>query len=91
MRLRWTPAAAADLEHISEYLKDRHPHYRQPTMRKLYQAIYSLTDSPQHGRLGREDETRELFFPPLPYVAVYRIRDQSIEVLRVDHSSQNRP
>lgn len=91
MRLRWTPAAAADLEHISEYLKDRHPHYRQPTMRKLYQAICSLADSPQRGRLGREDGTRELLFSPLPYVAVYRVGEQSIEVLRVYHSSQNRP
>jgi plasmid stabilization system protein ParE len=39
MRIRWTPAAAADLEHISNYLKDRYPHYRQPTLRKLYEAI----------------------------------------------------
>src|SRR5713226_9342942 len=55
MRIRWTPAAAADLEHISNYLKDRHPHYRQPTMRKLYGAIRSLKESPHRGRLGRED------------------------------------
>jgi plasmid stabilization system protein ParE len=26
MRIRWTPAAAADLQHISDYLKDHHPH-----------------------------------------------------------------
>ena len=31
MRIRWTPAAAADLEQISNYLKEHHPHYRQPT------------------------------------------------------------
>ena len=42
MRVRWTPAAAADLEYISQYLKERHPHYRQRTMRKLYEAISSL-------------------------------------------------
>jgi plasmid stabilization system protein ParE len=30
MRIRWTPAAAADLEDIGNYLKDRHPHYRMP-------------------------------------------------------------
>jgi hypothetical protein len=42
MRLRWTPAAAADLEHISEYLKGRHPHYHQPTTRKLYDATSAV-------------------------------------------------
>jgi plasmid stabilization system protein ParE len=46
MHIRWTTAAAADLEQISNYLKDRHPHYRQPTMRRLYEAIRSLKDSP---------------------------------------------
>src|ERR1700678_1953275 len=32
VRIRWTPAAAADLEHISEYLKGRHPQYREATI-----------------------------------------------------------
>ena len=91
MRIRWTPAAAADLEHISNYLKDRHPQYRQPTMRKLYEAIRSLKESPHRGRPGREDGTRELLFPPLPYIAVYRVKEQSIEVLRVYHAAQDRP
>jgi plasmid stabilization system protein ParE len=45
MRIRWTPAAAADLEDISNYLSVRHPHYRQPTTRKLYEAIRSLKES----------------------------------------------
>jgi plasmid stabilization system protein ParE len=60
MRIRWTPAAAADLKNISTYLKDTHPPYRQPTMRKLYETIRSLTESPHRGRLGREEGTREL-------------------------------
>jgi len=74
MRIRWTPAAAADLQHINGYLKDHHPHYRQPTMRKLYDALRSLKDVPHGGRPGREQGTRELLFPPLPYIAVYRVR-----------------
>jgi toxin ParE1/3/4 len=90
MRIRWTPAAAADLQRISDYLKERHPHYRQPTMRKLYEAIRSLKQSPQRGRTGREDGTRELLFPPTPYVAVYRVRQQTIEVMRVYHGAQDR-
>jgi addiction module RelE/StbE family toxin len=90
VHIRWTPAAAADLEQISDYLKARHPKYRQRTMRKVYRAIVSLRDSPQRGRLGREQGTRELLFPPLPYVVVYRVKEQSIEVLRIYHTSQER-
>jgi toxin ParE1/3/4 len=91
MRIRWTPVAAADLQHISDYLKDHHPHYRQPTIRKIYEAARSLKDLPHRGRPGREEGTRELLFPPLPYILVYRVREQAIEVLRIYHPAQDRP
>ncbi|MGA2136598.1 MAG: type II toxin-antitoxin system RelE/ParE family toxin [Bryobacteraceae bacterium] len=91
MRIRWTPAAAADLQQISDYLKEHHPQYRQPTMRKLFEIVRSLKQQPRRGRPGREEGTREILFPPLPYVAVYRIKEQTIEVLRVYHGAQERP
>jgi plasmid stabilization system protein ParE len=79
------------LQGISDYLRQHYPHYRQPTMRKLYQTIRSLKDAPHRGRPGAEEGTRELLFPPMPYVAVYRVREQSIEVLHIWHTSQHRP
>ena len=90
MRIQWTPAAAADLQNLSDYLKDHHPHYRQPTMRKVYAAVQSLKEWPHRGRAGREEGTRELLFPPLPYIAVYRVNGQSVEVLRIYHGAQER-
>ncbi len=90
MRIRWTPAAAADLQQISDYLRNHHPSYRQPAVRKLYDLVRALKQWPQQGRKGREQGTRELVFSPLPYVAVYRIRDQSIEILRIYHTAQDR-
>jgi toxin ParE1/3/4 len=90
MRIRWTAAAAADLQHINDYLKDHHPRYRQPTIRKLYDAIRSLKDSPYRGRPGREYGTREIPFPPLPYVVVYRVEEGIIEVIRIYHGAQDR-
>lgn len=90
MRIRWTPAAAADLQQISDYLKEHHPQYRKPTLSKLYETIKMLKNSPHRGRPGRVEGTREILFPPMPYVAVYRLREQDIEVLRVYHTAQNR-
>jgi len=90
MRIRWTPAAAADLQRLSDYLKDHHPLYWQPTIRKVYVAIQSLKEWPNRGRVGREEGTRELLFPPLPYIAVYRVKEDSVEVLRIYHGAQGR-
>ena len=56
----------------------------------MYEAIRSLKELPQRGRPGREDGTRELLFPPTPYIAVYRVKEQSIEVLRIYHAAQDR-
>lgn len=60
-------------------------------MRKLYEAIRSLKESPYRGRLGRDAGTREILFPPLPYVAVYRVKEEIIEIVRIYHGAQDRP
>ena len=91
MRIRWTPAAATDLERIASYLEDHHPSYRQFTMRQIYEGIRSLKDWPSRGRPGDEEGTRELLFAPLPYIAVYRLSEKWIEVLRIYHGAQRRP
>lgn len=89
--IRWTPAAAQDLQNVSDYLKENHPQYRHATLRKIYSIIQSLKEWPYRGRIGREAGTRELIISPLPDIAIYRVHDQSVEVLRIYHSVQNRP
>jgi plasmid stabilization system protein ParE len=46
MRIRWTPAAAADLQQISDYLKDHHPKCQEPSLRRMYSSIQSLKEWP---------------------------------------------
>ena len=84
MRIRWTPPAAADMQSISDYLKEHHAHYRQPTLQKLYQGIRALKDAPYRGRPGRVEGTRELLFAPMPYVVVYSVRVRSAGAARLD-------
>jgi plasmid stabilization system protein ParE len=66
MHIRWTPAAAADLQNISDYLKEHHPRYRQRTLRKLYETIRSLKNSPFRGRPGHEEGTEKFSFSLYP-------------------------
>jgi addiction module RelE/StbE family toxin len=91
MRIRWTRAAAEDLEHIKDYLTENHPQFAQSTVIELYETIRSLKTSPRRGRLGREEGTRELVLSRLPYIVAYRIKQQAIEILHVFHGAQNRP
>jgi toxin ParE1/3/4 len=72
MRLRWTSAAANDLENISDYLHHQNPQFAERTVRRLYAEIRELGHFPSRGRLGREPGTRELILSGLPYVIIFR-------------------
>ena len=60
-------------------------------MLTLYRGISDLHSFPNRGRSGRIEGTRELVFPSLPYIAVYRLRNESVEVVRIYHAAQDWP
>jgi addiction module RelE/StbE family toxin len=90
MRIRWTPAAAADLDEIHRYLKEHYPHLATSTISELYDGIRSLRNFPHRGRPGREEGTRELIFVPLPFIAAYRVKELTIEILHIHHGARKR-
>jgi toxin ParE1/3/4 len=88
-RIRWTPAAADDLERIAGYLKEHHPSIAHSTVRKLYDAAKSLKQFPHRGRVGQEKDTRELVITSLPYIIVYQVEEQIVNIARVVHASED--
>ena len=73
MRLRWTSAAADDLENIANYLFEKTPENAARLIRELYGAPSTLKSFPNRGRPGKREGTRELVMPSLPYVIVIRL------------------
>jgi toxin ParE1/3/4 len=90
MRIRWTPTAADDLEHIYEYLSLHEPHLARSTVVALLEAIYSLKQFPHRGRPGVVAGTRELLHERLPYIVAYRVKKDTVEILHIWHPSQER-
>jgi toxin ParE1/3/4 len=90
-RIRWSPAAAADLEGIRLYLQEHHPSYVESTIRRLYDAARSLKQMPQRGRAGRKASTRELVLAPLPYIMVYGVEPDMVHIFRILHVAKDRP
>jgi len=92
MRLRWTTPAVSDLTHACDYIeKHASPATARRVALKIYQGVSSLTQFPYRGRPGRKLNTRELVFPGLPYLAIYPIREDVIEVVRILHGAQRWP
>jgi toxin ParE1/3/4 len=91
MQVRWTKAASSDLENIANYLFDETPDNAPRLVRELYNAPNSLKNFPELGRIGKQEGTRELVHPSLPYVFVYQIKGQNVFVVRILHGSQEWP
>jgi addiction module RelE/StbE family toxin len=90
-RIRWSPAAASDLESIRNYLREHHLSLMQPTIRSLYHAARSLKTSSHRGRAGKKEGTRELVMAPMPYIIVYGVEFETVHIFRVIHTSQDWP
>ncbi len=91
MTVRWSPEAAADFDSIIAYLIQQNPSAADRIARTIYSAISSLDTLSNRGRHGRVEGTRELVLAPLPYVVVYRLLNDAIEISRVLHGSQRWP
>jgi len=91
MQLRWTTAAADDLEGIAEYLFEKSPQNAAQLIRKIYEAPSILKSYPNMGRPGKKEGTRELVLTPLPYIVVYQIMGDATNVLRILHGAQDWP
>jgi addiction module RelE/StbE family toxin len=90
-RVRWTSNAANDLAAIVERSRQDNPVAPQRVARTIYTAVAELRQFPNRGRKGLAPDTRELVFPPWPYIVVYEVMDTQLYVLRIRHASQDWP
>jgi addiction module RelE/StbE family toxin len=91
MQIRWSSAAAEDLSRIFEYIRPDNPSAAERVVRTIYDTAGSLESFPYRGRVGRVDGTRELVLPSLPFVVVYRVLEDAVEVAKVIHGAQRWP
>jgi toxin ParE1/3/4 len=93
MQIRWAPSAVKDLERIFERVRRDKPEAAERVIRTIYQGCEALRTFAERGRIGRIKGRRELVFTPLPYIAVYKVREkeQVVEISRIYHAAQNWP
>jgi len=87
--IAFTDTAVADLQRIREHIGRDNPAAASRIAVQIVAACDRLEHLPQRGRLGLVPGTRELA-ALWPYVIVYRIGPEVVEVLRVWHGAQER-
>jgi toxin ParE1/3/4 len=92
MEIRWSAPAAEDLENICAWIDRDNREAARRVARIIYDGCAQLRDFPNMGRASsRMSGRRELSFPPLPYIAVYQIKEAFVEISRIFHGAQDWP
>jgi toxin ParE1/3/4 len=91
MNRRILAAAARDLAEIVAYISKDNPAAARAVAARLRRAFELITARPEIGRPSQFPDTREWSVPGLPYLIPYRVRANRIEILRVWHTSRERP
>lgn len=91
MTIRWSPEAAHDFAGIVEYIHQQNPSAADRVAHSIYDSVTSLSFFPTRGRQGRVTGTRELVLPSLPFIVVYRVQSDAVEIVRVLHGAQRWP
>ncbi len=91
MRVRWLRTALRNLDEDATYIAADDPGAARLVVERVLNAVEGLATHPEIGRPGRVPGTRELVVPKTRYIVPYRVRGDSIEVLRVFHTSRRLP
>ena len=92
MRIRFALAALDDLVRIREYLLECHGEAQAARVGARIQAsIDLLLQFPYAGHGGEVPGTRVRKVTGQPYIVVYRVTEETIEVVHVYHERQERP
>lgn len=91
MRMRWLDDAILDLVEIRKYIATDKPQTAKRVANLIRQSVEPLIEHPDIGRPGRIEGTRELVLTALPYIIPYRVKSDSIEILRVLHAARKWP
>ncbi len=87
----WTSGAEINLLEIIDYIASENPTTALHIAKIIREQVEALAELPNIGRPGRVHGTRELVIQKTTYIAVYRVKEGQIQILRILHSAQSWP
>jgi toxin ParE1/3/4 len=89
--IKWTPLAEAEASAIHRYIAVDSVAAADRQLDLVLDSIQGLALFPQRGRIGRVHRTRELVVPGTPYIVVYRLKVEGIQILSILHGARRWP
>lgn len=84
-------AAVRDLREARAHIAMDSPNAATEVVARLKRSIELIAQRPQIGRPTSDASVREWSIPGLPYVVPYRVTVDTVEIIRIYHTSRLRP
>ena len=91
MQVKWLRTALRNLDAEADFIANDNPAAARLVVQRVLKAVAMLAAQPEIGRPGRVPHTRELVVLKTRYIVPYRVRGDTVEVLRVFHTSRRLP
>lgn len=91
LKIQETKLALSNLNEIAEYYEGKQSGLGYRFAEYYYKQVEQLELMPNIGRSGKLFGTRELVLHEFPYLVVYRIRKEYVQVLRIFHQQRYYP
>ena len=91
MQIKWLRTALRNLDEEATFIAADDSAAARIVVKRILEAVAALAEQPGLGRPGRVSGTRELFVLKTRYIVPYRVRGQTVEILRVFHTSRRLP
>jgi toxin ParE1/3/4 len=88
-KAQWTFDAQVDLAHIDDFYAEIAPEYADRIGDAAVLAANFLAERPYAGPPIGEGHERKWTIRATPYVLIYRVTDDGVEILRVRHGHEN--
>ncbi len=90
MRVIIREAAYDDLDRIYAWIAKDRPRSADSTIDRILESAERLGRFPHMGHVGKAPATYEWVVPGSPYIVVYKINADEVDVIAVFHGAQHR-
>jgi plasmid stabilization system protein ParE len=91
MNVIWSAASVRHLQQVVEYLQGESASGAISTRRRILETVWKIGQMPYSGRIGRVVDTREAVVSRSPYIVVYQVSAQAVEILGIWHGARDWP
>jgi toxin ParE1/3/4 len=88
VKITWSASSVSHLGEAYDYLPGENSGAAITVRRRILQTAKRIGKMPLSGRAGRIEGTLEAVVPRTPYILVYQVSGQTVEILGVWHGAR---